>query len=43
MSNYALHFTPGPADDAEHEMYVWFQTDGIHSGVDIHVSGLDGG
>lgn len=30
MSNYALHFTPGPADDSDHEMYVWFQIDGIH-------------
>lgn len=30
MSNYALHFTPGPADDSDHEMYVWFQTNGIH-------------
>ena len=30
MSNYALHFTPGNGTDSDHEMYVWFQTNGIH-------------
>lgn len=28
MSNYALHFSPGV--NTEHELYVWFQRDGIH-------------